>query len=277
MNNASISHQGWAAVTLFALCCLFTTAYASSEGGNAAKGGGPQLDTPVSAEVMQALKKASQAGLGTDSKPASMPLKSISGPPVAGIKPGVLYMGADFCPFCASLRWPLVLALLRFGEFTDLKYMRSSAHDTYANTITFSFHSAGYNSPYLVFQAVELADRAGKRLEKPQKHQLNIFKKYDDRPYTSSPGAIPFLYVGGRYLENGAPFSPKLLKDLTWQAAAKQIGNEDSTLSQHVLAVTNLYTAAFCQLTRGNPSRICKAPAVKTAKSHLPGPSQSKP
>ena len=61
-------------------------------------------------------------------------------------KPEVLYIGADYCPFCAVTRWGLILALMRFGNFTKLHYMTSSASDSYPSTPTFTF----YNSCYLL-------------------------------------------------------------------------------------------------------------------------------
>src|SRR5438876_6623085 len=42
-------------------------------------------------------------------------------------KPVVLYVGAQYCPFCAAERWALVLALSRFGHWAGLRPMRSTA------------------------------------------------------------------------------------------------------------------------------------------------------
>ena len=44
-------------------------------------------------------------------------------------KPGVLYIGAEFCPFCATERWAMVNALGRFGTFSGLKITNSSTTD----------------------------------------------------------------------------------------------------------------------------------------------------
>ena len=35
-------------------------------------------------------------------------------------KPEVLYVGAEYCPFCAAERWPVVVALSRFGTWSGL-------------------------------------------------------------------------------------------------------------------------------------------------------------
>ena len=47
------------------------------------------------------------------------PVKSISGAPLTqDSKPEMLYIGAEFCPYCAALRWSMAVALSRFGSFT---------------------------------------------------------------------------------------------------------------------------------------------------------------
>ena len=41
-------------------------------------------------------------------------------------KPEVLFVGAEYCPFCAAERWPLIVALSRFGHFGALHNMQSA-------------------------------------------------------------------------------------------------------------------------------------------------------
>ena len=72
-----------------------------------------------------------------------------------GSKPIVVYIGAEYCPYCAFARWPLIVALMRFGNFTGLQYTQSSSTDVYANTDTFSFVGSTYTSNYVVFEPIE--------------------------------------------------------------------------------------------------------------------------
>src|SRR5207302_7512423 len=74
-------------------------------------------------------------------------------------KPQILYIGAEYCPFCAAERWSLIVALSRFGTFQHLQLTTSSASDLYPNTSTFTFYRSAYTSPYLDFQSVEEATR----------------------------------------------------------------------------------------------------------------------
>jgi thiol-disulfide isomerase/thioredoxin len=46
-------------------------------------------------------------------------------------KPAVIYVGAEYCPFCAAERWPAVVALSRFGTFSHLGLTHSSNVDVY--------------------------------------------------------------------------------------------------------------------------------------------------
>ena len=69
----------------------------------------------------------------------------------AGGKPKVLYVGAEFCPFCAAQRWPVVVALARFGTWSGLGQTTSASDDVFPDTATLSFHGATYSSDYLSF------------------------------------------------------------------------------------------------------------------------------
>ena len=70
-------------------------------------------------------------------------------------KPEVLYIGAEYCPYCAAQRWPLVVALSRFGTFSGLGLSTSSATDVFPSTPTVTFHGSTYASDVLSFSGVE--------------------------------------------------------------------------------------------------------------------------
>ena len=44
-------------------------------------------------------------------------------------KPLIVYVGSEYCPYCAATRWPLALALGRFGTFSGLRVTHSSTTD----------------------------------------------------------------------------------------------------------------------------------------------------
>src|SRR6266516_111965 len=72
-------------------------------------------------------------------------------PPLTGSngKPEIFYYGAEFCPYCAADRWSMVVALSRFGTFSQLPQSLSSSTDTAPNTSTFTFVNSKYTSSFL--------------------------------------------------------------------------------------------------------------------------------
>ncbi len=231
-----------------------------------------QLDQPVSTTLVATLAKASRAGLDFAGKPAAHDLLAIAGPRLGHDgKPGLLYVGADFCPYCAGERWGLLLTLLRFGKLAGVRYMASSSSDVYANTPTVTFQHATYRSPYLEFQAVETADRLQRQLMTPNALQLRILAKFDAPPYVPSSGGIPFVYLDGKYTLNTLLVMPKALEARDWQQIAGALADPKSPLFQSVMPKVNLLTAAICRTNGGQPTDVCTAPGVKAAASVLAG------
>jgi hypothetical protein len=178
-----------------------------------------------------------------------------------GGKPLVLYVGAEYCPFCAAQRWGLIVALSRFGTFTGLGAARSATDDVYPGTATLTFHGATYASPYLAFQGVEVAtsERRGNSyapLDTLTAAQNAVLAEY------SSNGAVPFLDLGNRYVMTGSSFSPSLLAGLTHQQVVASLAAADSPVAAAVLGSANAFTAALCELTGGQPGGVCTGTAA---------------
>ncbi len=134
--------------------------------------------------------------------------------------PEILYLGAEFCPYCAAQRWCTIIALSRFGTWGDLGNMSSYAHDVYPNTPSFTFVKATYKSKYLVVQerrAVrELLDPKTNyyaTLQKPTAQEIALVTKYDTPKYikglpANPPDPIPFMTFANKLLVSGASYSP---------------------------------------------------------------------
>jgi thiol-disulfide isomerase/thioredoxin len=226
--------------------------------------GQDRIGEPVSAEMHERLQQLSREALNQTPSYQRSPMAAIEDEQTPAGSPLVLYIGADYCPYCAAMRWPLALALLRFGELTGLEYMRSSSRDVFPDTPTFSFEATEFDSDDLRFEPVEIQDRAGKALQRPTELQRDKFLQFDGR------GSIPFLYLGGRYLEVGSPFSPAPLQGLDWEQVAQRLEQGSDAVWQSVIGETNLMTAAICTLTNGRPEDVCLAPGVEAAARHLP-------
>lgn len=229
-----------------------------------------KLGKPVPAALMSTLARASRAGLALATVPDAAGLIPVSGPrPNAGRKVGLLYVGAEFCPYCAGDRWGLVLALLRFGKLEGMRYMASSASDVYANTPTLTFQHATYRSAWLDLQAVETADREQHPLMQLDKRQTAIFLQFDAPPYVGIPESIPFVYVDGRYVLGELLATPDSLDGKDWRQIADALDDPHSALFKGVMPRVNLLTAAICRLDGEKPADVCRAPGVVAAQGTL--------
>ncbi|WP_455380793.1 DUF929 family protein [Acidihalobacter prosperus] len=231
-----------------------------------------KLDQPLGSRIIKNLKKASHLGLEVTQAPDYTSMQSLNGPNPAkkSGKTTVLYVGADYCPFCGALRWPLTLALMRFGSFSNLRTMRSSPKDVYPNTATMSYAKVKYKSHYVDFTPVETSDRMGHPLEPLKGESAKLFHKFDSAPYTGHADGIPFLYIGGEWLLLGAPVNPKIYANLNWSQITKQLSQPKSKLARLVMPQANLITAAICQTTNQKPHKICQSAGVKAAAGMLP-------
>jgi len=190
-------------------------------------------------------------------------------------KPKVLYVGAEYCPFCAAQRWPVVVALSRFGTWTGLGQTTSASDDVYPDTATLSFHGATYTSDYLSFTGVETSGRTKVNgqyalLDTLSAADQKTFATYNQPPYINgSAGGIPFLDLGGSYLSAGASLDPQLLAGKSNRQIAAALSDPASPIAQAVDGSANVITAALCEVTGQQPTRVCSAPGVTAAAKTL--------
>lgn len=195
-------------------------------------------------------------------------------PLTSGGKPEMLYMGAEYCPYCAAERWSMIVALSRFGTFSGLSTVHSSTTDTPSNISTFTFHGSSYTSKYLTFTPVEMETNIPDpstggytTLQTPTKAQQALLTKYDAAPYTTSAGAIPFIYFGGKYLSIGASYDATVLSGLKWDQIAADLNNPDSAVAKAINGTANHITAAICKMTGNQPASACTATVQSLEKS----------
>lgn len=186
-------------------------------------------------------------------------------------KPRVLYVGADFCPFCAAERWAVAAALSRFGSFSDLGVTSSSGSDSYPNTQSLSFHGATYTSSVLSFTGYETTDRDRKPLDAVPAADQELVTKYDAPPYVAkdAAGSIPFVDIGGKWMISGASFDPAVLKGKTHEEIATAMGDPTTDIAKAIDGTANVITAALCTLTKDAPATVCTSPGVKAADAKL--------
>jgi hypothetical protein len=202
-----------------------------------------------------------------------------SGQPMltAGGKPEILYVGAEYCPYCAAERWAMDVALSRFGTFSGVNLTHSSSSDVYANTPTLTFYHSTYTSKYVDFTPVEWYSRTTesngsyKVLQAPSASQSKIFGKYDAPPYISSSdtGSFPFVDFGNQYLVIGAQYLPSTLSGLSWTQVATDVSNPSSPVAKDIDGAANSLTAAICKITKNADTAVCNSSAAQAGAGSL--------
>ena len=195
-------------------------------------------------------------------------------PLVSGDLPQMLYVGAEYCPYCAAERWAMAVALSRFGSFRGLGVTESSTSDVYPGTKTLTFFGSTFTSPYLAFTPVETTTNQRQNgayapLQTPTADQQRIMNQFDAPPYTTQAGGIPFIDFGNRIVVTGPGFSPQVLHGLSWEQIAGQLSDPTSQVAQSVDGSANLITAAICEMTNGQPSSVCDTSGVKAARTRI--------
>jgi hypothetical protein len=212
-----------------------------------------------------------QVGVGTAAGAPSV----ITAPALtAGGKPHIIYVGAEYCPYCAAQRWPMVVALSRFGTFAKLRSTHSSGADVYPNTPTFSFHGSTYTSRWIAFTGVEIQSNKRKGdtyapLDKLTAAEEQIFTTYNAPPYTKSAGGIPFVDFGGKFIIEGATYDPSVLSGKSTEQIATALSDPTTAISTGVIGVANTFTAAICSLTHNQPASVCAEPVIAQIEAGL--------
>jgi hypothetical protein len=203
---------------------------------------------------------------------------AITGAPLTSDgKPEMLYIGAEYCPYCAAERWSMIVALSRFGTFTGLATTHSAARngagtaEPYPNTATWTFANASFTSSYLTFTSVEeftnIPDPSTggyTTLQTPTAEQQALLQKYD----AANSDAIPFIDFGNKYMSVGASYDPGVLQGLTWSQIAADLHDPSTRVAKSVLGAANYITATLCKLTGNTPAAACTA-AVQALQARI--------
>jgi len=200
----------------------------------------------------------------TQGKP---PFAPGSGPALtSGGKPEMLYIGAEYCPYCAAMRWPMAVALSRFGTLTPLHGIHSSSKDVYPSTATLTFYKSGYHSNYLAFTPVETTTVDKTPLQNPTQAQNAVWARYEPDPNTRG---FPFVAFSNKQVMKGYFYNPTVLQGKTWSQIAAALKDPTSPIAQSVNGAANYITGAICQMTNNQPASVCNSPAVTAVKSGL--------
>lgn len=246
-------------VAVLAVTVLVAVKLASDSGPKSGKTA-TAADTAVIAQLTGVPASAfDKVGAG---KPYGLPSRVDGDALIADGKPKVLYVGAEYCPFCAVERWPVIVALSRFGEWQGLRYAFSAAApEVYPNTATFTFHGASYTSDYLSFTGIETHTNKAQGngwepLDTLAGADLEVFKAQD------SAGSTPFVDLGGKFVIIGATYEPKYVTGRTQAQIAATLADPTEKTGAAIVAAANVITAGLCELTDNQPANVCTSSGV---------------
>jgi hypothetical protein len=259
-------------VIVVAFIVFKTTQSPTASPANSASPAGTALPASVVKDITSVPSSTlTSVGTGTaDTK--SVAVVSSAKKLTSGGKPEVLYIGAQYCPYCATERWAMAVALSRFGTFNGLSGIHSAGgQEVYPHTATLNFYKASYASKYLTFTPVEQETVSEKPLENTTTAENVLLTKYDSPPYVSASeqGAIPFIDFGGKYFVHGAQYDPQVLSGQTWAQVAAALKDPSSAIAKGADGSANMITAAICKTTNNQPSNVCTSPTIKTIEGQI--------
>ena len=217
--------------------------------------GGASAGAGLPARLPAALASAPTAGVGTFRQVGATPLLDHG-------KPLLLYVSAQYCPFCAAEHWALVLATSRFGRWSGLGAMHSTPGEAgFPGLATYDLLHASYHSTLLALQTREVADFAGNPLQQLSAPQSQAVDRYDPH------GSIPFVLIGGQYAQVSSGYSPAVLMGLSFTRIHTLVYEQPaSTVGRRVVREANVITALLCAAlgaqARGTTG-ACRLPAVE--------------
>ena len=269
--NIAVATSAIAVVIVIVGGLVLAKVLTGNDGGTPSAAATPKSPSSLSASVLAkvtsvpaaAFDKAAAVGVATAPKKITARALTADG------KPEVLYIGAEYCPYCAAERWPMAVALSRFGTWSGLGAGASSASDVFPNTQTLSFHGATFTSDVLSFRGYETSDVNQKPLDTVAAEDQRIFDTYNKPPYIEQSGGIPFINIGGTMVTSGASFDPGLLKGMSRAEIAKAINDPTSKVGKAVLGNANVISAAICNVTDDKPVNVCTSPGVKAGEAAL--------
>jgi Domain of unknown function (DUF929) len=217
----------------------------------------PPAGTPIAAATLAKLESVPISTLtaaptdGIVTTPAAVSGRTLA----ADGKAELLFIGAEFCPHCAAERWPLYIALSKFGTFSPQPGRIHSANED-GDVPTLTFYGTTYSSPYLTFTSVEvytnkLEDDGYAPLQTPTQAQLTLWQN-------SNGGSFPFLDFGGKKVLTEAQYIFTPLENLPFSDVASQVGNNSTQIGADIDASAAQLIATICgSLSNEQPSDVC--------------------
>jgi hypothetical protein len=227
----------------------------SSNGSVSSPAAGTPIPTSITTKLtsipLSTLVAAPTTGISTSPQAIKDPRLTASG------KPDLLYIGAEFCPICATERWAMYVALSKFGTFSPQPgRIHSAVRD--GDIATLTFYKTTYTSPYFTFTPVETTTNQPDgnfyvTLQTPTAAQQKLWNAH-------SANSIPWVDFGGRAELTSAQYDPAQLEGVSFNNIASEIGNNSTVVGADVDASAKVLIQTICStLSTNKPAAVCSA------------------
>jgi thiol-disulfide isomerase/thioredoxin len=222
--------------------------------------GGSDATPLASAQVLTKIEGITPAALASQATADTLEgyPTAISGAALTSAgKPEIVYVGAEYCPYCAGERWAMIMALSKFGTFTGIKQITSNSTDDPSSIPTFSFLGSTYTSPYVAFDTTETQTVTRQPLQKLSKANNALLTAYDDNPQTA--GSIPFIDFANKYSSVGASYDVTPLQHQTHATVADWVADASKyKVGADIQATAGMIVSHICSITGGKPGDVCR-------------------
>jgi Domain of unknown function (DUF929) len=239
-----------------------TLIVAKLAGGTDSSGGGfvtsPPAGTPIPTAItdkltsvaLKTLNAAPTGGLIASPQGITDPALKVDG------KPDLLFVGAEFCPICASERWAMYVALSEFGTFAPQPgRIHSAVRDGDIPTVT--FYRTTFSSPYFTFTPEETTTNQPDGDYYVALQKLNSAQK---RLWDSHTDGFPWLDFGGKMDLTSVQYNPEELEGASFDTITSEIGNNSTVIGADIDASARVLVHTICStMTGGQPARVCRA------------------
>jgi len=272
----------WGTVALVLVIVIVLIVIKITGGSSVSTSSAPTSPSPAPSAVVKAVTHI--PGSVYDAVGITSPVAAVTPPSVVGGqtplarngKAEVVFVGNEFCPYCAAETWALVAALSRFGNFSVLDAAQSGSNEVFSSTPTFTFVGAQYSSKYLTTTLVEhygdQKNGAGTGyavLEPIPPGVRTIMDEYDKATGPGQTPLLPFVDIANRAVVTGGDFSPSILQELSNTQLATALHDAKDPVTQAIVATANYLSAAVCEADGQRPSSVCTSTGVTTAASAL--------
>lgn len=261
---------------LAVILIVVAVAFAVSNGQSGTKASGSGTTGTAFIGTVTSIPAATFDKAGAPAKPSPSIMRIKDGTASKdGNKAKVLYVGGEYCPYCAGERWAMVAALSRFGTFSGLAPTTSADNDGNIPTVTFA--KSTYASDTVTFAPYETRDRQGNALQKLPDDVSKIFTTHDAPPYVDSKntGSIPWTWFGlWQAVGSAVPLEDftggGTTATVTHDEIATAMKNGSDGLGKDILAASNVISAQICAINGNQPASVCDSAGVKAAAATLP-------